>query len=471
MTVLREVIEVQRPVHEAFNYVADFTTTAEWDATAQRAEKLTSGPVEVGTEFLVNCALPLGSVDLHYTVVHMEAPARLELQGSCSLFDVHDTIEFEALGDRTRITYTAEFVFGALLRPLVPAMEPGLQRMGKASVAGLRAALNDNFEIAESTIGGLADKLVLPRVARFTRLGYTRSRKRYQPLSASVEGLHVVITGASSGLGLAAARELGRRGAQLTLVMRNKEKAARVCRELIEETGNKAIKAELADLSLLGDVDKLVGRLLRRNRPIDVLINNAGALFNEREETREGLERSLALLLLSPWRLTLGLKPLLDKAGQARVVNVLSGGMYTQPLSVKHLVEGDSRYNGAVAYARAKRALMVVTREWARDWAEDGIVVNAMHPGWADTPGVESALPGFHTLTRRVLRSPEQGADTIVWLAAASEARDVSGELFMDRQLQPEYLLKSTRERPGEKRKLMDYLAGFAPGADIAVSA
>jgi NAD(P)-dependent dehydrogenase (short-subunit alcohol dehydrogenase family) len=425
----------------------------------------------VGTEFLVNCALPVGSVDLTYEVVRMEPGVLFELQGSCSLFDVRDTIEFEATDAGTRITYTAEFSFRAFIRPLVPAMQPGLRRMGKTSLAGLKAALDDDFGIPESQVGGLADKLVLPRVARFTRYGYTRSRKQYQPLSASVEGLHVVITGASSGLGLAAARELGRRGARLTLVMRNKTKAASVCKELIAETGNKAIKAELADLSLLGDVDKLVGRLLRSRRPIDVLINNVGALFNEREETREGLERSVALLLLSPWRLTLGLKPLLDKADGARVINVLSGGMYTQPLSVKHLAEGDGTYNGAVAYARAKRALMVVTREWARDWAEDGIVVNAMHPGWADTPGVESALPGFHTVTRRVLRSPEQGADTIVWLAAASEAGDVSGELFMDRQRQPEHLLRSTRERKGEKRKLLRYLEGFAPGADIAQSA
>lgn len=471
MTVLKETIKVRRPVREAFNYIADFTTTAEWDSTAQRAEQLTDGPIAVGTEFLVTCALPLGSVDLHYTITALEQDRRIELAGTCSLFDVRDTISFESRGDQTEITYQAEFSFRALLKPLVPAMGPGLDRMGKASVAGLKAALDDDFAPPD-TDRVPTDRLPLSRVARFTRFGYLHSKKHFKPMSADVSGRHMVITGASSGLGFAAAKELARRGARLTLVMRDRAKAKAVCESLRAETGNGAIRTEIADLSLMGDVDKLVARLLRRKQPIDVLVNNAGALFGEYGETKEGLERSLALLLLSPWRLTLGLKPLLDLSGDARVINVVSGGMYTQPLSMAHLVaRPDEAFNGAVAYARAKRALTVVTTEWASDWADEGISVNAMHPGWADTPGVESALPRFHTLTRSVLRSPEEGADTIVWLAIATEAGQVSGELFMDREVQPQHLLASTRERPGEREQLMDYLDAFKPGSQVAATA
>ncbi len=120
-----------------------------------------------------------------------------------------------------------------------------------------------------------------------------------------------------------------------------------------------------------------------------------------------------------------------------------------------------------MAYARAKRGLLIVTEEWARRWAKDGIVVNAMHPGWADTPGVASALPAFHRVTAKLLRTPEEGADTIVWLAAATEAGKVSGELWLDRRPHLKHVLPGTRETAAERRKLMRALAGFvlpAPG-------
>ena len=150
-----------------------------------------------------------------------------------------------------------------------------------------------------------------------------------------------------------------------------------------------------------------------------------------------GLDASAALLLLSPYRLTLGLKPLLEAAGRSRVINVVSGGMYSQKLSMKNLVATSAEnFSGAVAYARAKRALMIVTQQWSKEWREAGISVNAMHPGWADTPGVETSLPRFHSLTRFALRSPLEGADTIVWLAAATEAHKLNGQLLLDREPQ-----------------------------------
>ena len=149
------------------------------------------------------------------------------------------------------------------------------------------------------------------------------------------------------------------------------------------------------------------------------------------------------------------------KAAQPRVINVVSGGMYSQKLDVDKLQARQEGYSGSVAYARCKRALTVLTEEWARDWADDGIVVNAMHPGWANTPGVETALPAFHKLTRPILRTPEEGADTIIWLAAASEAGAVSGCLFLDREPRTTHLLARTREAPAERQRLRELLEGF----------
>lgn len=465
MTVLRETIRVKRPAEEAFAYVADFTTTAEWDATAKKAVKLTSGPVAVGTRFLVTCAMPLGTIDIEYEVAALDVPNRIVLRGRSRFFDITDTISFTQTGATTRIDYEAAFEFRPFIRPFTGAMQSGLQQMGKDSLAGLKSALDDRFPAPRlSDDDATADTLLIPKLARFTRLGYKRGLKRWNPVSADLRGKHVIITGSSTGLGYASAMELARRGADLTLVMRNKVRAQAVKREILAETGNANVDLEIADLSLLAEVDGLVERLGAKGRPVDVLINNAGALYNEWQETSEGIERSVALLLLSPYRLTLGLKPLLVAAGKSRVINVVSGGMYSQKLSMKHLVSReDDKFAGAAAYARAKRALMVVTRQWASEWRKEGIAVNAMHPGWADTPGVETSLPTFHAITRFALRSPEEGADTIVWLAAATEASKLSGQLLLDREPQTLYLMKGTRESAQERKKLFEFLEEYAP--------
>jgi NAD(P)-dependent dehydrogenase (short-subunit alcohol dehydrogenase family) len=284
-------------------------------------------------------------------------------------------------------------------------------------------------------------------------------------MSAYLRDRHIVITGATSGLGLATAEALAARGAGLTLVARDSGKANRVAQDLARRFGNQQIRVEVAELSVLADVRALAARLLKKGKAIDALVNNAGALINPREETSEGFEKSFALLLLSPYLLTAQLHPLLKKAaddhGVARVVNVLSGGMYTQKIHVDDLQSKKGTYSGSVAYARAKRGLMILTEEWARRWADDGIVVNAMHPGWADTPGVVEALPEFHRVTERVLRTPEEGADTIVWLAAATEAGKVSGEFWLDRRPHAKHILPGTRETATERRDLLKALAAL----------
>lgn len=462
MISLHEKIDVSRPVKEAFAYVSDFRTTREWDATAFAAEKLTPGPVAVGTEFDVRCKMPVGSVNLRYTVTHLEPDREIALHGCCSLFEVMDTIHFTETPTGTHIDYRADFTFKVPLERFRGAIEPGMKRMGEKALAGLREALDDAYETPSTSSGtARADKLLLPGLALFSRAGYNRGRKKWNPVSAWLGDKHIVITGASAGLGLATAYRLAEMGAELTLVIRNEQRAQPLKDEIRRETGNDRIHVEIADLSLMRDVDRLVATLKRRRKKIDVLINNAGALFNPRGETEEGLEQSFALLLLSPYRLTRGLKPLLAKAPAARVINVVSGGMYSQQLEVDKLIMGEQGYSGSVAYARAKRALMVVTQQWAEDWADDGIVVNAMHPGWADTPGVENALPGFHKLTRGILRSPEEGADTIIWLAAATEAGRATGQLFLDREPRTTYLVASKVEDPAERDKLRDFLEHF----------
>ncbi len=470
MITLEESIDVARPTAEAFRYVSDFRTTAEWDATAFRARKTTPGPVGEGTVYEVDCRLPVGSVRIRYEVSSYSPDDHIELTGTCSLFTVTDRITFTALDDGgTHIDYVADFAYNGPLARLEGALRPGMERMGKKALEGMRHALEDRASPPTiSRCNERADRLVLPGLALFSRLGYRRGRRNWEPLAADLGGRHAVVTGANSGIGRATALRLAELGATLTLVMRDPARAQRTVDELREETGNDAIDAEIADLSLMADVDSLVERLNAAGRPVDVLVNNAGALFNPRRETPEGLEASFALLLLSPYRLTRGLLPLLKAGSGARVINVVSGGMYSQPLAVRKLIAREENYSGSVAYARCKRALMVTTEQWAEDWADDDIVVNAMHPGWADTPGVESSLPGFHRLTRQILRSPEEGADTVVWLAAAPEAGEASGCLFLDREPRTTHLMSRTAKEESDEER--EALRAFLAEQDAAVA-
>ena len=457
IVTLDKTIEVTRSLAEVFAYVAEFSRIEQWDPAVAKGIKLISGQPGVGSRYQI---VMKAGFSLYYEVIEFEPNKRLLMTVDSKLFSAEEEILFKTTNKGTEVRYIANFDFPAPLA-LMSRLSPGMMNwVGNAALEGLRTALEADFAApTASKLLAIADKLILPGVWRFTRLGYTRSRRHWNAISAYMNDRHALITGATSGIGLAAARQLAELGASLTLIVRDKNKAEQVVRELIEQTGNTKINVELADMSLMQDVHALSDRLLKMGKPIDILINNAGALFNPRQQTVEGLEQSFALLLLGPYILTERLHPLLAQAESARVVNVLSGGMYSQKIQVNDLQSQHGEYSGSVAYARAKRGLMILTEEWSKRWSEDDISINAMHPGWVDTPGVVDSLPDFYRVTKRVLRTPEQGADTITWLAAAKEAGEVSGKFWLDREQHPSHLSKRTIESKNQREKLLQTLA------------
>jgi len=465
---LDETIEVSRPLNEVFAYVSDFARIEEWDPAVARAKRLTDGGPGVDAEYRIDMK---AGFSLHYRVIGFEPGRRMQMTVDSRLFTAREEILFEETGSGSRVRYIAKFDFPAPLAALNRLFPAAMDRVGKSAVGGLKKALEDDFDPPEaSVLTAAADRLVLPGIWRFTRLGYCAARRHWKPVSAYLGERHMLLTGATSGIGKAAARQLATLGARLTLVARDEEKAAALVAELQEQTGNRHIGYEIADLSLMADVHALCDRLLGAGEPVDALVNNAGALFNPRQETAEGLEKSFALLLLAPYILTERLHPLLAKAESPRVVNVLSGGMYTQKIRVRDLQSERGTYSGSVAYARAKRGLMILTEEWAGRWADDGIAVNAMHPGWADTPGVEESLPEFYRLTKYVLRDPDEGADTAVWLAAATEAAEVSGKFWLDREQHPSHLSSRTVESAEDRARLLEQLAELLQGTPPGLS-
>ena len=223
---------------------------------------------------------------------------------------------------------------------------------------------------------------------------------------------------------------------------------------MVEATGNRDVRACLCDVSDLRDVRAFAARFIAEEPRLDVLVNNAGVLPAERALSADGNELALATNVLGPFLLTSLLIPLLTQSAPARVINVSSGGMYTQRLHVEDLQSTGEKFDGPTVYARTKRAQVILTELWAKRLAGTGVVVHAMHPGWVDTPGVVSSLPRFYRLTGPLLRSPEQGADTIVWLGAAVEPGESSGGFWHDRGRRPTHRVPWTRETPEDRQRL-----------------
>lgn len=292
----------------------------------------------------------------------------------------------------------------------------------------------------------------------WSNIGYKLRKRSWDPVDESLNGRTVIVTGATSGLGKAAALDLARLGADLILVGRNPDKTERVRAEITTETGNDQVRLEIADLSLMAEIRSLADRLLANEPAIHVLVNNAGTLFVERSETAEGIESTLATNLLGHFLLTNLLTPRLVESAPARIINVASGGMYSQRISISNLQNDQGEYKGAAAYARTKRGQVILTEMWAEQLNENGVTVSSMHPGWADTPGVVDSLPTFHKLTKPFLRTPAEGADTIVWLAASDEAAGQTGLFWMDREPRPTHKSSRTKEHPEKRQELWDAL-------------
>jgi NAD(P)-dependent dehydrogenase (short-subunit alcohol dehydrogenase family) len=294
-------------------------------------------------------------------------------------------------------------------------------------------------------------------VGSFTKVGFEARRRMYgwQDVTAlDMSGKTVLITGGNSGLGLVTAKALVRAGASVRIVARDADRGEDAVTEL-NAVGGPSAGMYVADLSSLDEVRRVAREIREREDRLDVLVLNAGALLGERQESADGHEVTFALMVLGPFLLTGELVPLLRATrGGARVLWISSGGMYTQSLDVDALEMGADDYSGSTAYARAKRAQVVLAEEWGKRLRDDHVAVHAMHPGWADTPGLETGLPGFRTLLGPILRSAEEGADTVVWLAAADEPGRVTGKFWLDRAPRSTTKLVASGATPEERDKL-----------------
>ena len=298
-------------------------------------------------------------------------------------------------------------------------------------------------------------------VGGFSRVGWeVRSRMSGfgRPEDMDLSGRRIVVTGPTAGLGRETMRMLAAAGAGLVLVGRDgprTEDAAREARTL-GDGGAEVVTADMGDLQAVAAASQSI---LSSGR-VDAVIHNAGALAKERTLSPQGHETTVAVHVLGPFLMT---RLLADRIAQSsgRVVTVSSGGMYAAALPdagngrTPEMPEGE--WDGTRQYALAKRVQVALNEEWARERPD--VWFAAMHPGWADTPGVKSSLPMFRAVTRPLLRTPRQGADTIAWLAGTDPVPDGSGRFWCDREVRPVHRLPSTRaaDTSAHRRAVWDW--------------
>ncbi len=305
--------------------------------------------------------------------------------------------------------------------------------------------------------GGRAARMLDTVLDRSLVLGYTRigyALRRRLPTwpddvaPGSLNGTGVLVTGASSGLGLETAARLADLGALVHLVVRDPDKLRRAAPGLAER--GIVWACDLADQP---SVDRFADAFLASGHRLGALVHNAGLMPPERTVDAAGRELSMRVHVLGPVRMTDRLLPALDDG--ARVVLVTSGGMYAQRLRMDDPSYSTEPYRPAVAYARSKRAQVELLPALQARWPR--LEVYAMHPGWAASPGLDGSLPGFTRLTRPLLRDAEAGVDTIVWLVGTKPAPP-DGGLWHDRRERPTSYLRGTRSTPSDRAALVAWV-------------
>jgi len=452
-------ITVERSPVDCFRYLADFSTCEQWDPAVYRAEKLTTGAPRVGSEFRLVVSVAGRRRTLRYRIEEMTAGQRLVLRGRAAGLETTETIKCTADGNnKCRIDYRGEFSLRGPLARFKPMLKPLTKRMVRHAMDGLQRALTINYTAPrQGWASYIADRSILAGEALFTDRGYFAMSNRSH--AEFMDGRVVAVTGATGGIGRAIAAEYARLGARIVLIGRNSQRLADAAQYVHDFAGADAtavdtIEADLLDIS---QIQKAGAELLERHPQLDVLVNNAGAMFDTFEHSVDGIERTVAINLVAPFVLTEAVMPAL-LAAQGRVVNMSSGGMYAAKLDIKALAGTPDSHGALSAYARAKRALVALNAHWSRRYGDAGVIFNAMHPGWVATPGVADALPRFNAVLGPILRDARMGADTAVWLGASAAAARANGAFFLDRTPRPTALVPGTGFKPSQAQSLYAWL-------------
>jgi len=302
----------------------------------------------------------------------------------------------------------------------------------------------------------------------FTQAGYQRNSRNWDPkeLEIDLSGKVYIVTGGNSGIGFTVCEELLKRNATVLMLCRNKEKGEQAIQSLKESTNVGSIELHLVDVSRPDQIKQFCIEFLNSGRNLNCLINNAGVLLSDRSTTPDGIEATFATNTLGTFLLTEYLLPALKKSAPSRVVVVSSGGMYTQKMNATDFQNQAGVWDGLRAYAQTKRQQIYLTETWANKYTPSTqVTFNSMHPGWTRTPGAINSLPSwFNSLD---LRTPIQGADTILYLAMSPKVASETGKFWFDREAVPTHMpLAKTESTSQEIQQLYNYCEKYKTTLD-----
>ena len=297
----------------------------------------------------------------------------------------------------------------------------------------------------------------------YTQIGYWTRALLWRDPKPDFAGQTWLVTGASGGLGRFMALEAARLGATVIAVARNQSKLDQVVSEA-RVMGADRVQTAVCDFSLQADTQRLVNDLVGYGRKIDVLVNNVGLLSHAHQITSEGREHTFTTHLLSHYVLTEGLiRAEAFQMTRPLVINMTSGGGYNMALSTRALNTLDpKKYNGTLAYGWHKRAQMVLNQHWRDTYGQRGFNFYVMHPGWADTEGVKTALPRFREVLKAVLRDEKSGTDTAIWLAAVRPGQREEESVWFDRKQRVAHVYPHTRSSKDTPKTLLTWLEAEA---------
>jgi dehydrogenase/reductase SDR family protein 12 len=298
----------------------------------------------------------------------------------------------------------------------------------------------------------------------YSRLGFTARRLGWNTPTFDFTGQRWLVTGASGGIGAAIVAGAAGAGADVLAVARSASKLEALQHSL-DAASRPRVETKTCDLASVAAIDALLGDLAADGRPINVLVNNVGVLLNEFSVTPEGFETSYVTNLLGHYQLTEGIIDAGLFGPKPLILNMSSGGLYNVPLNTRLLNVTDAqRYGGKAAYAAHKRGQVALSGLWDDRLQVRGGRSYVLHPGWVRTAGVQRSLPVFYRIQGAILRSPAEGADTALWLAATRPDR-AGRHIWFDREVRPQHVFPHTRTPECSEQDLFDALAADLAGA------